>query len=160
MIACSCSPACRSRRATERSSWVRLIQERLGLYFTSCPYSSSAIQFTDKGRVTVRAKVVEGLNPGTEHFEPLVEVSVTDTGMGIPPERQVDIFREFTQVDDSDSRRVGGAGLGLPIARKLVELHGGRMWVESTVGAGSTFTFVLPLSHAELAEELATGAFR
>ncbi len=106
----------------------------------------NAIQFTNRGQITVQAQVVEGLNLHTERVEPLVEVSVSDTGIGIPVEKQVDIFREFTQVDDPNSRRVGGAGLGLPIAKKLVELHGGRMWVESAVGRGSKFTFVLPLN--------------
>jgi signal transduction histidine kinase len=110
---------------------------------------SNAAKFTESGEITVRAKAVEALNTYTGQVEPFVEVSITDTGIGIPEEMQVDIFREFTQVENSDSRRFEGAGLGLPITKKLVELHGGRIWVESNVGQGSTFTFILPVAPPE-----------
>jgi signal transduction histidine kinase len=70
---------------------------------------------------------------------------VADTGPGIPEDQQQRIFEEFQQVDSSSTRKQGGTGLGLAIAKRIVELHGGRMWVESTVGKGSTFSFSLPV---------------
>jgi PAS domain S-box-containing protein len=73
-----------------------------------------------------------------------VVFSVTDHGRGIPPEKIEGIFNRFEQVDASDSREKGGTGLGLAISRNIVELHGGRMWVESRVGEGSCFSFTIP----------------
>jgi signal transduction histidine kinase len=72
-------------------------------------------------------------------------VSVSDTGPGIPEADQGNIFEEFRQAEGSLAQRKGGTGLGLAIAKKIVELHGGKIWVESEVGKGSTFTFSLPL---------------
>jgi signal transduction histidine kinase len=96
---------------------------------------SNAIKFTPEGgRIEVRAKVVEGS----------VEVSVTDTGVGIAPEDQEAIFEEFRQVGTAD-KKVEGTGLGLALSRKFIELHGGRIWVTSQVGAGSTFMFTIPV---------------
>jgi signal transduction histidine kinase len=95
----------------------------------------NAIKFTDAGEVTVRV----GAPNGT------FIASVTDTGPGIPAEEQQRIFEEFQQVDSSSTRRKGGTGLGLAIAKRIVELHGGRIWVESIVGKGSTFSFSLPV---------------
>jgi len=69
---------------------------------------------------------------------------VTDTGIGIAPEDQEAIFEEFRQVGSDYTRKREGTGLGLPLAKRFVELHGGRMWVKSEVGRGSTFTFSLP----------------
>jgi signal transduction histidine kinase len=97
---------------------------------------SNAIKFTDAGSVRIRAGV-EG-----EHFL----VAVIDTGVGIAAEDQARIFGEFQQVDTSSTRRKGGTGLGLAIAKRIVELHGGRIWVESTPDAGSTFLFTLALA--------------
>ena len=76
-----------------------------------------------------------------------VLISVKDTGIGIPPDKLEAVFQEFTQVDTSTTRKVGGTGLGLPISRRLVEMHGGRLWAESTgvEGEGSTFFVELPL---------------
>ena len=79
-----------------------------------------------------------------------------DTGIGIPENRQDDIFKEFMQVDGSSTRRAGGTGLGIPLTKKLVELHGGRIWVESVPGKGSTFTVLLPLV-TEIVEFAETG---
>ena len=73
----------------------------------------------------------------------LTEISVSDTGIGIAPEDQAAVFEEFRQVGTDASRREG-TGLGLALAKRFVELHGGKMWVTSAVGQGSTFTFTLP----------------
>lgn len=75
---------------------------------------------------------------------PAIQVEVGDTGIGIAPEHHELVFREFAQVDASPSRTHHGTGLGLAIARKFVELHQGRIWVESALGQGSRFFFVLP----------------
>jgi signal transduction histidine kinase len=72
-------------------------------------------------------------------------VSVADTGPGIREEDRQKIFEEFQQVDSSSTKTKGGTGLGLAIAKRIVEMHGGRIWVESTVGKGSTFFFSIPV---------------
>ena len=73
------------------------------------------------------------------------DVQVADTGPGIAPEDQEKIFQEFQQVDSTSTKEKGGTGLGLAIAKRIVEMHGGRIWIESTLGHGSTFRFSLPL---------------
>jgi len=99
----------------------------------------NAIDFTPRGgRVWVRAQCVEA----DGQRQCLIEVG--DTGIGIDAEHHELVFREFAQVDSSASRQHHGTGLGLTIARKLVELHGGRIWLESTLGAGSRFYFTIP----------------
>ena len=96
---------------------------------------SNALKFTPEGgRIDVSAAAHDGV----------AEVSVTDTGVGIAPEDQEAVFEEFRQVGAAD-KKVEGTGLGLALSRKFIELHGGRIWVKSAVGAGSTFTFTLPL---------------
>jgi signal transduction histidine kinase len=75
--------------------------------------------------------------------------AVKDQGRGIPPEKLESIFGRFQQVDASDSRQKGGTGLGLSICKSIVEQHGGRIWVESVLGEGSTFYFILPLKRGE-----------
>jgi signal transduction histidine kinase len=102
----------------------------------------NALNFTPEGgRVWLAAHPPHQVHP----VEQLV-VEVGDTGIGIAPEHHDLIFLEFAQVDASASRRHHGTGLGLTIARKLVELHGGRIWVESSLGLGSRFFFTLPLA--------------
>jgi signal transduction histidine kinase len=95
----------------------------------------NAIKFTEVGEVRVEVSVAEGA----------FRVAVSDTGPGIPTADQEKIFEAFHQVDSSTARRKGGTGLGLSIAKRIVELHGGRIWVESTVGRGSTFWFTFPV---------------
>ena len=106
----------------------------------------NAIHFTaEGGRVWIAAREREGARAMRELL-----VEVGDTGIGIAPEHHELIFREFAQVDSSTSRQHHGTGLGLAIARKLVELHGGRIWVESALAAGSRFYFTVPLESAPL----------
>jgi signal transduction histidine kinase len=100
---------------------------------------SNAIKFTPEGgRIEVRAAPVDGA----------VKVSVADTGVGIAPEDQDAVFEEFRQVGTAD-KKVEGTGLGLTLCRKFIELHGGRIWVTSQVGTGSTFTFTIPVGRGE-----------
>jgi GAF domain-containing protein len=97
---------------------------------------SNALKFTPEGgQIEVRARVHNGE----------AEISVADTGVGIAPEDQEAVFEEFRQVG-ATARKVEGTGLGLAISRKFIELHGGRIWVDSQVGMGSTFAFTLPLT--------------
>jgi signal transduction histidine kinase len=97
---------------------------------------SNAVKFTPAdGRVDVSASITDGV----------VEVAVADTGPGIAPEDQELIFEEFRQARADSGNRHDGTGLGLPLSRKFIELHGGRLWVESVPGAGSTFRFTLPV---------------
>jgi signal transduction histidine kinase len=73
-----------------------------------------------------------------------MRISVTDTGPGIPPEEAEKIFDRFYQIDQSGKQKARGTGLGLAISKVLVEMHGGKIWAESGVGGGSTFSFTLP----------------
>jgi two-component system sensor histidine kinase ChiS len=99
----------------------------------------NAIDFTSSGgRVWIRAAMAP------DEARPALFVEVGDTGIGIAPEHHELVFREFAQVDASPSRAHHGTGLGLAIARKFVELHDGRIWVESALGQGSRFRFTLP----------------
>jgi len=96
---------------------------------------SNAVKFTPEGgRIEVRAQRLEGE----------VEVSVTDTGIGIAPDDLETVFEEFRQVGTDYAKKHEGTGLGLTLSRKFVELHGGRIWVKSQPGQGSTFAFTLP----------------
>jgi signal transduction histidine kinase len=111
----------------------RLIQVLINLL-------SNAIKFTDNGAITCRARKADGA----------IEVSVTDTGSGIAPEDQPKVFEQFVQVGDTLTGKPTGTGLGLPICKQIIEHHGGRIWVESVVGRGSTFAFTLPNNGAAL----------
>lgn len=102
---------------------------------------SNAIKFTEKGSITVEAAVSTTAENKSEML-----ITVTDTGMGIAPEDQAKLFQRFSQVDDSPTRKTGGTGLGLSICRSLIELHGGRIGLQSSeVGVGSKFFFTLPM---------------
>jgi PAS domain S-box-containing protein len=113
----------------------------------------NALKFTERGGVRVHATAVEQADL------PLVHVAVQDTGIGIPPERRDRLFRSFSQVDASTTRRFGGTGLGLAISKRLVELMSGVIWAESQVGVGSTFhfTFLAPPTDLPVAPPAAPG---
>jgi len=95
----------------------------------------NAIKFTDSGEVAIKAAASNGA----------YTLSVRDTGPGIDPADQTKIFEEFQQADDTTTKKKGGTGLGLSIARRIVAMHGGRIWVESKLGAGSTFFLEVPV---------------
>ena len=96
----------------------------------------NAIKFTEKGEVVIRVE-----NEKEEDSSVLLHFMVSDTGIGIPPDKAERIFEEFAQADGSTTRKYGGTGLGLSISKQLVEMMGGRVWVESEVERGSTFHF-------------------
>jgi signal transduction histidine kinase len=102
----------------------------------------NAIKFTDDGKVEIRAR------QDGDRFK----ISVIDTGPGIAKADQAKIFEEFQQVDNSSTRKKGGTGLGLSISRKIVELHGGRIFVESDVGKGSNFKITIPVNAGTIKE--------
>jgi signal transduction histidine kinase len=93
------------------------------------------VKFTPEGgRIGIAAKKIDDG----------VEISVSDTGIGIAPADQPTIFEEFRQVGGDNTKKIEGTGLGLTLAKKFVELHGGKIWVTSEAGKGSTFSFTLP----------------
>ncbi len=100
---------------------------------------ANAVKFTHEGGVTVRARA--------ENSMVLFEIS--DTGIGIAPEQYEMVFVEFEQLDNSPTREYEGTGLGMAITKRLVEKHGGRIWLESTPGRGTTFYVTMPLSTIE-----------
>ncbi len=106
----------------------------------------NAIKFTESGSVRVSAEQQNGM----------IAVSIRDTGIGIPADKFESIFESFEQVDASIAREYGGTGLGLTITKQLVELHGGKIWVESELGKGSTFTFTLPIATGKPSNAAAT----
>ena len=100
---------------------------------------SNAVKFTpDGGTIGVRAKRLDGE----------LQVAVRDTGIGIAPEDQARVFDEFRQVGKASDRSREGTGLGLTLAKRFIELHGGRIWIESEVAKGTTFTFAIPITAA------------
>ena len=111
----------------------------------------NAIKFTDKGEVALNVQVdAEDANERTLHF------TVSDSGIGIPPEKQKFIFQPFSQADASTTRKYGGTGLGLTISMRLVEIMGGKMWVKSEVGTGTQFHFTVRLRASERSVEVET----
>jgi len=117
--------------------------DRGRLYQVMTNLVGNAINYTPQGSVTVEATIA-----GTA-----VQVSVHDTGVGIAPEDISNIFDRFYRADDPVVQEASGTGLGLPIVKMFVEMHGGRVWVDSEKEKGSTFTFILPVSGAELEPE-------
>ncbi len=107
----------------------------------------NAIKFTHRGEAVVRVEAKPSRAGKGSQFE--LHFSVRDTGIGISPEKQSAIFHPFTQADTSATRQYGGTGLGLTISKRLVELMGGRIWVESEHGRGSTFSFTAPVTAVE-----------
>ncbi len=118
--------------------WLRGDQMRLRQALLN--YAGNALKFTERGSIALRARLLE-----TQGDELLVRFEVTDTGIGIPPEKMDQLFKAFEQADSSTTRKYGGTGLGLVITRKLAVLMGGEVGAESTPGAGSTFWFTARL---------------
>ena len=100
--------------------------------------AGNAIKFTEEGEIVIRAETEK-----EEDSSVILHFIVSDTGIGIPPDKVEKIFEEFSQADGSTTRKYGGTGLGLSISRQLVEMMGGRIWVESELGKGSTFHFTV-----------------
>jgi PAS domain S-box-containing protein len=105
---------------------------------------NNAIKFTHKGKITIDVKLVS-----KQEHEVSIEFSVTDQGIGIPKDKQANLFEIFTQADTSTTRKYGGTGLGLAISKRLTEMMGGRIWVESEEGKGSTFAFTVIFKYSE-----------
>jgi PAS domain S-box-containing protein len=122
--------------------------------------AGNAIKFTERGEIVIRVtsrtldSAADARAPWPRDRE--VQFAVRDTGIGIPADRIAHLFQAFTQVDASTTRRYGGTGLGLAISRRLAELMGGRMWVESQAGQGSTFYFTIIARMADPAERAAS----
>ncbi|MDB5929587.1 MAG: multi-sensor hybrid histidine kinase [Polaromonas sp.] len=112
---------------------------------------NNAVKFTEQGSVSVNSRLAE---PPDAQGKALIEFSVHDTGIGIPPERVGALFQAFMQVDASTTRKYGGTGLGLAICKRLVELMGGEISVKSRLGKGSVFSFTIRAALAELPKEL------
>ncbi len=111
---------------------------------------TNATRFTDQGGIQVRVRIVEPDPSPSQRAtsrNPEIRVTVEDTGRGIPPDRIARAFEAFTQLEDGQARE--GSGLGLAVSRRFVEMHGGRMWIESELGRGTTVGFTLPLPGEE-----------
>lgn len=115
---------------------------------------ANAVKFTERGKVEVRVFSESGMSGGKQD----ITFSVTDTGIGIPDEMKQRIFRPFSQVDDSDTRRYGGTGLGLVISKHIVKLLGGTIFFESDEGKGCRFVFTVPVSEThDIASNMSKG---
>jgi signal transduction histidine kinase len=104
----------------------------------------NAIKFTDMGEVSIEGSSANGS----------FTVAVRDTGPGISTTDQAKLFQEFQQADNSITRKKGGTGLGLAISKRIIEMHGGKIWVDSVAGQGSTFSFTLPISVVQQARPI------
>ncbi|GAB4520103.1 MAG: hypothetical protein Tsb0020_38700 [Haliangiales bacterium] len=110
---------------------------------------ANAVKFTaDGGQIAISAAVGPLARAGAEDAPQGLRITVADSGIGIPPEQQEHIFEPFFQVDSSSTRKYGGTGLGLTLAKSYIEANGGHIWVESTLGQGSMFTFSVPIAPA------------
>src|SRR6185369_15290083 len=117
---------------------------RLGQILTN--FVNNAVKFTERGEIRLEIELLERTGEKVQ-----LKFSVHDTGMGMTPEQSAKLFQPFTQADMSTTRKHGGTGLGLTICRRLVELMGGRIWLESEPGAGSTFFFTVWLGVGSVA---------
>ena len=117
----------------------------------------NAIKFTEEGEVRVSALIIDAKANWADDDDPvdgMIKIEVSDTGIGIPHEKQEKIFEQFEQADGSIAREYGGTGLGLSITKKLVELHGGKISVKSVPAEGSTFAFTMPFTREEPESQL------
>ena len=130
-------------RVSEPESSVMMVSDRRKIMKMLVALLSNAYKFTSSGEVRLGVEVLDGR----------VVYRVSDTGIGIPEEMQQLVFDEFRQVDGSSTRRYGGSGLGLSLARRLAQLLGGEIHVESSVGEGSTFRVELPLEYRDMDRE-------
>ncbi|MCP4696568.1 MAG: response regulator [Gammaproteobacteria bacterium] len=114
---------------------------------------ANAIKFSDQGSVEISAKIVDkpanDKKKDKKKNKKYIAITVSDSGIGIPEDKLDTIFQSFQQADGSTAREYGGTGLGLAVTKQLVKLHKGKIWVESASGAGSRFTFTLPVSGKE-----------
>ncbi|MBN2709045.1 MAG: hypothetical protein JXR46_08370 [Calditrichaceae bacterium] len=114
-------------------------------------YVSNALKFTKKnGTITIRSLLTEEKNKLTGENMPVVQVSVTDTGVGIPIEEQAKVFSKYEQTEAGKDASLKGTGLGLAICKEIVSLHNGRVWLESQQEKGSTFYFSIPYTPVEI----------
>ncbi|MDL2209261.1 response regulator [Desulfovibrio sp. OttesenSCG-928-O18] len=127
---------------------VTLIGDPLRLSQILTNLANNAVKFTEKGEIVISCSLVENLGDQVK-----LRFVVRDTGIGITPDQQDKLFQAFTQADGSTTRRFGGTGLGLTITKRLLELMGGEIAVESVYGKGSTFTFTLTLGHQPSQEQ-------
>jgi PAS domain S-box-containing protein len=121
----------------EHEAWIKTDETKLVQVLSNL--ISNSLKFTKHGYVTFGAKVNDNQ----------LEFFVEDTGLGIPLEMQEEIFKRFRQIEDSDTRQFGGSGLGLSISKAYVEILGGKMWLKSELGKGSTFYFTIPYTKAQ-----------
>jgi PAS domain S-box-containing protein len=122
----------------ESDRQVKIYADRTRLRQVMINLVNNSIKFTETGKISIKVTPMEGAR---------ILITVKDTGIGIDPNKLDAIFQEFTQVDSSTTRKAGGTGLGLPISRRLVEMHGGRLWADSNgiPGEGSTFFVEMPV---------------
>ena len=139
-------------------AWVRGDVTRLRQVLLN--FINNAIKFTDKGQVVVSAHMREEFDPAAPASRgALIEFRVKDTGIGIAPERQTELFQSFTQVDASTTRKYGGTGLGLAICKRLALLMGGNVGLTSAPGEGATFWFTARLGYADTPESSESSLF-
>jgi len=141
-----------SKKGIELLYWIEqdvppsILSDRTRLQQILLNLATNAVKFTESGEVVIRARCHR--DSGGKQF---LHFSVRDTGIGIPEEVRDRLFQVFSQVDSSTTRRFGGTGLGLAISRRLAEIMGGKIWVESTAQKGSDFQFLIPLIPADAA---------
>ena len=112
---------------------------------------SNAVKFTEEGKVVLRVRAASAPDASEAPYE--LQFSVRDTGIGIPEDKQEELFKSFRQADASTTRKHGGTGLGLSISHRIVDAMGGRMWVESEEGVGSTFFFTIEAEEETRSDE-------